>query len=93
MCELFGKDKDYFNAVYSDKQLDIEQGRLYSVTTKDEIKKSAGVFIDQMTSFIVMLLIAGSVIFCVVMYLMMSVMIDRSSFGISLIKIFGYRPK
>ena len=93
MCELFGKDKDYFNAVYSDKQLDIEQGRLYSVTTKDEIKKSAGVFIDQMTSFIVMLLAAGSVIFCVVMYLMMSVMIDRSSFGISLIKIFGYRPK
>ena len=93
MCELFGKDKDYFNAVYSDKQLDIEQGRLYSVTTKDEIKKSAGVFIDQMTSFIVMLLVAGSVIFCVVMYLMMSVMIDRSSFGISLIKIFGYRPK
>jgi len=93
MCELFGKDKDHFNAVYSDKQLDIEQGRLYSVTTKDEIKKSAGVFIDQMTSFIVMLLAAGSVIFCVVMYLMMSVMIDRSSFGISLIKIFGYRPK
>ena len=93
MCELFGKDKDHFNAVYSDKQLDIEQGRLYSVTTKDEIKKSAGVFIDQMTSFIVMLLVAGSVIFCVVMYLMMSVMIDRSSFGISLIKIFGYRPK
>lgn len=93
MCELFGRDKDYFNAVYSDKQLDIEQGRLYSVTTKEEIKKSAGVFIDQMTSFIVMLLIAGSVIFCVVMYLMMGVMIDRSSFGISLIKIFGYRPK
>ncbi|SDB25627.1 putative ABC transport system permease protein [Ruminococcaceae bacterium FB2012] len=93
MCELFGRDKDYFNAVYSDKQLDIEQGRLYSVTTKDEIKKSAGVFIDQMSSFIAMLLIAGSVIFCVVMYLMMSVMIDRSRFGISLIKIFGYRPK
>jgi putative ABC transport system permease protein len=42
MCELFGRDKDYFNAVYSDKQLDIEQGRLYSVTTKEEIKKSAG---------------------------------------------------
>lgn len=93
MCELFGKDKDYFNAAYADHKLDIDEGRLYSITTKDEIKKSAGVFIDQMTSFIAMLLIAGSVIFCVVMYLMMGVMIDRSSFGISLIKIFGYRPK
>ena len=93
MCELFGRKADYYNAVYSDRELDIEEGRLYSVTTKDEIRKSAGVFIDQMTSFIAMLLIAGSVIFCVVMYLMMNVMIDRSSFGISLIKIFGYRPK
>ncbi len=93
MCELFGKQPDYYNAVYADRELDIDQGRLYSVTTKDEVRKSAGVFIDQMTSFIAMLLIAGSVIFCVVMYLMMSVMIDRSSFGISLIKIFGYRPK
>ena len=93
MRELFGRDEGYFNAVYSDRELDIDEGRLYSVTTRDEIKKSAGVFIDQMTSFIAMLLIAGSVIFCVVMYLMMGVMIDRSSFGISLIKIFGYRSK
>ena len=93
MRELFGKDKEHYNAVYSDKALDIDEGRLYSVTTKDEIKKSAGVFIEQMTGFIVMLIAAGSVIFCVVMYLMIGVMIDRSSFGISLIKIFGYRPK
>ncbi|MBR1562117.1 MAG: ABC transporter permease [Ruminococcus sp.] len=93
MRELFSKDSDYYNAVYSDKALDIDEGRLYSVTTKDEVKKSAGVFIEQMTGFIAMLIIAGSVIFCVVMYLMMGVMIDRSSFGISLIKIFGYRPK
>ena len=93
MRELFGKEDDYYNAVYSDKALEIDDGRLYSVTTKEEVKKSAGVFIDMMTGFIAMLLIAGSVIFCVVMYLMMGVMIDRSAFGISLIKIFGFRPK
>ena len=93
MRELFGESDDYYNALYSDKELDIDDGRLYSVTTYDEIEKSAGVFIEQMSSFIVMLITAGSVIFCVVMYLMMSVMIDRSSFGISLIKIFGFRPK
>ena len=93
MRELFDKDEDYFNVVYSDKELDIEKGRLYSITTKSDIEKSAGVFIDQMSSLIWTLVIAGSVIFCVVMYLMMNVMIDRSSYGISLIKIFGYRPK
>lgn len=93
MRELFGQDEDYFNVVYSDKELDIEKGRLYSITSKSDIEKSAGVFIDQMQSLIWTLIIAGSVIFCVVMFLMMNVMIDRSSYGISLIKIFGYRPK
>ncbi|MBR4554711.1 MAG: ABC transporter permease [Ruminococcus sp.] len=93
MRELFGKDEGYFNAVYSGKALDIDEGRLYSVTTKEDIRKSAGVFIDMMTSLIVILLAAGIIIFCVVMYLMLGVMIDRSAMGISLIKIFGYRPK
>ncbi|MBQ9609642.1 MAG: ABC transporter permease, partial [Lachnospiraceae bacterium] len=93
MRELFDVDEDYFNVVYSDKELDIENGRLYSITTKSDIEKSSGVFIDQMSGLVYTLIIAGSIIFCVVMYLMMNVMIDRSSYGISLIKIFGYRPK
>ncbi|SEH71978.1 putative ABC transport system permease protein [Ruminococcus flavefaciens] len=93
MRELFGQDEDYFNTVYSDKELDIDEGRLYSVTTKDDIERSASVFVKLMFSLVSTLIAAGSVIFCVVMYLMLGVMIDRSAMGISLIKIFGYRPK
>ena len=93
MRELFGEDDDYFNAVLSDKELDIDEGRIYSITTKDNIRKTASVFIDQMKPLMTTLFIAGSAIFCVVMYLMLGVMIDRSAFGISLIKIFGYRSK
>lgn len=93
MRELFGEEETYFNAVYSDEELDIKAGRLYSVTSKEDIKKSSAVFINIMMALIVILIVAGIVIFCVVMYLMMGVMIDRSSYGISLIKIFGYRPK
>ncbi|MCR5121964.1 MAG: FtsX-like permease family protein [Ruminococcus sp.] len=93
MRELFGEDEDYFNAVFSDRELDIDKGRLYSITSKTDIEKSAGVFVDQMGPLVYTMMIAGTVIFIVVMYLMMGVMIDRSSFGISLIKIFGYRPR
>lgn len=93
MRELFGQDEDYFNTVYSDNELDIDEGRLYSVTTKDDIERSASVFVKLMFSLVSTLVIAGTVIFCVVMYLMLGVMIDRSAMGISLIKIFGYRPK
>ncbi|MCR5143210.1 MAG: FtsX-like permease family protein, partial [Ruminococcus sp.] len=78
MRELFGESDDYYNAVFSDKELDIDSGRLYSVTTKADIEKSAGVFAEQMASMIYTMLIAGTVIFIVVMYLMMGVMIDRS---------------
>ena len=93
MRELFGEDEDYFNAVFSDRELDIDKGRLYSVTSRTDIEKSAGVYVEQMSSLVYMMVTAGTVIFIVVMYLMMGVMIDRSSFGISLIKIFGYRPR
>ena len=93
MRELFGQDEDYFNTVYSDGKLDIDDGRLYSVTTKEDVERSASVFVKLMFSLVSTLIIAGTVVFCVVMYLMLGVMIDRSAMGISLIKIFGYRPK
>lgn len=93
MRELFGQDEDYFNAVYSDRMLNIEEGRVYSVTTKEDITRGSSVFVELMFPLVITLIAAGSVIFCVVMYLMMGVMIDRAASGISLIKIFGYRPK
>ncbi len=91
MRELFGKDDDYYNMLLSDEKLDVDEGRVYSVTTKADIEKSASVFVDQMRGMFTMMITMSIIIFCVVMYLMMNVMIDRASFGISLVKIFGFR--
>lgn len=91
MRELFSESDDYYNVVFSDHALSIPSGRLYSVLTKSQVKKSSNIFITMMMPMIYTLITVSVVIFCVVMYLMMKVMIDRSSFGISLIKIFGYR--
>ena len=44
-----------------------------------------------MRGMFTMMITMSIIIFCVVMYLMMNVMIDRASFGISLVKIFGFR--
>ena len=93
MRELFKQDDDYYNMVLSDKPLDIDEGRIYSTTTKADVERSSKVFTELMTGMIVTLIGAAAVIFVVVMYLMMSVMIDRSSFGISLLKTFGYSRK
>lgn len=91
MRELFGQDDDYYNMLLSDSTLDIDEGRLYSVTTRNDIERSSAVFTEVMMPMVIMLSVVSAIIFCVVMYLMMNVMIDRSSFGISLVKIFGYR--
>ena len=91
--ELFDEPEDYFNVVFSDHALDVENGRLYATTTKTDVKKAAGIFSDIMQGMILTIGGVSVLIFIVVMYLMMKVMIDRSSFNIALIKIFGYRNK
>ncbi len=91
MRELFGQEDDYYNTVFSDKELDIDEGRLYSVTTRADIERASDVFIELMTPMIATLIGASAAIFFMVMFLMLNVMIDRASFGISLIKIFGFR--
>ncbi len=90
---LFREEEDYFNAVFSDRELDIAGGRLYSVTTKEDIKKAADIFIDQMLPMIIMMSAAAAVIFVVVMYLMMKMMLDKASFQVSLFKVFGFRSR
>lgn len=91
--ELFDEPEDYYNVVFSDHALDVETGRLYATTTKTDVKKAAGIFSDIMQGMILTIGGVSVLIFIVVMYLMMKVMIDRSSFNIALIKIFGYRNK
>lgn len=91
--ELFGAGSNEYNVVFADKDLGVDPARLYVTTTKADIESAAGIFADQMRSMVVMIVIISTLIFVVVMYLMMKVMIDRSAFSISLIKVFGFRTK
>ena len=93
MRDLFGEADDYYNMLVSDKDLGIDGGRVYSVTKRSDIENAAGIFVDQMMSLVVILIVVSVLIFIAVMYLMLNVMIDRAAFGISLVKIFGYRMK
>lgn len=91
MRELFGQDDDYYNMLLSDAPLDIDEGRIYSVTNRSDVERSSAVFTELMGPMVAVIILVSIIIFCVVMYLMMNVMIDRASMGISLVKIFGYR--
>ena len=93
MRDLFGVDDDYYNVVFSDHDLNIDPGRLYSVSSRADVEKAANIFSDLMYGMVFTMIIASAVIMAIVIYLMMKVMIDRSALGISLFKIFGYRKR
>ena len=93
MRELFGMPDQYYNAVFSDHDLGIDPGRLYSVSSKADIVKAADVFVNLMFSMVYAMIITSSVIMAIVMYLMMKVMLDHSAQSIALFKVFGYRRR
>lgn len=89
--DVFDAEEDEYNVLFSDSKLDIEEGRVLSVTTRSEIVDTAGIFVDQMMSLVIIMISISALIFVTVMYLMINVMIQRASTSISLVKIFGYR--
>ena len=90
MQELFGRSDDYYNTVFSDHALDIDTGLLYATVSRQNIEQASAVFTDLMMPMVILVSVLSVVIFLVVLYLMIKVMIDRASYSISLLKVFGY---
>lgn len=93
MRELFDQDDGYYNTVFSKDKLDIDEGRLYGIVSRDDILESSDTFLNMLMALIIILGCASLLIFVIVMYLMVKVMIDGASFSISLTKVFGYQKK
>lgn len=86
-------DKFYYNTVFSDKKLEFRHNMMLSEISKAEIKNGVEKFLTLMWGMIVMLIVVSMIIFVAVMYLLMKLEIDRSSFSISLLKAIGYPEK
>lgn len=93
MRDMMGESDDYYNVLFTDKKIDIDPGRVYTTISKDDVVNGASVFSSLMMPMVYTLSFSSAIIFCVVLYLMMKVMVDRSAYNISLIKVFGYKKK
>ncbi len=93
MRALFGRESGYYNMLLADGPLAVDAGRIYALTSRTDIERSAAIFTKLMMPMITMILLASFLIFFMVMYLMTGVMVNRASFGISLVKIFGFRTE
>ncbi len=93
MRSLFHEESDFYNVLFSDSPLEIDEKRLYTKLTKEEIITASLVFTEMMLPMITTLLIASIFLFILVIFLMSKVMVDRSIMNISLLKLFGYNDK
>lgn len=93
MRELLGEEDGQYNAVFADHALDIDPDRLLATTSRDDVSKSSGVFMDTMAPLIGVLMVSSAFIFVIVLYQMTKVMVDRSAQGIALMRLFGYRDR
>ena len=90
MRELNGADDEYYNTVISNDKIDIDSNMLLSVISRAELTKVGNKMNDLMMGMITSMIIMSIILFCCIMYLIIKMMIDRSLFSISLLKIFGY---
>lgn len=93
MRELFGQEADYYNTCFSNEALEIEDGRLLSVITRKDLAEAADLFVDQMFGTEMLLIVLSIMVLIITMYLLIKLMIEKSSFSISLMKVLGYHKK
>lgn len=86
-------DKYYYNTVFSNEKMKFGHNMLMAEVSKADMKSGAEKFMTLMWSMILMLIGVSVIIFIAVMYLLMKLEIDRSSFSVSLLKALGYSEK
>lgn len=90
MRKLSNVPDDYYNTIISNNKLDIDENMLLSLVSTKELSDVGNKMLDIMMNMLILMIVISVILFCCVMYLLMKIIIDRSSFSISLLKIFGY---
>lgn len=93
MRDTFNKSKDYFNTIFSDEKLDIDERRVASIITRDQLEEAAKQMYDFMEELYMMMIGASIIIFIIVMYQLLKMIVDKSEKSISMLKIFGYEDR
>ena len=93
MRHAFDEEDDSYNMILSDRALDIDQDSLSSKITKSDYIKVIDTFKSNQGGMVYSMILLSVVIFFAVLYLMMKIMIDRSTFSISMMSILGYSER
>jgi putative ABC transport system permease protein len=90
---LVNNEKDYFNGLFSNASLDINQDMIATVITPETMRGAGEQMLTAFSFMDAICLIAAVVIHLVLFVLLTKLVLDKNTHNVSLMKIFGYRQK
>ena len=91
--KMVGMKEYYYNGVFTDKKLKVEDKELATIINSSDMKKIAGQFMVNFKNLMPMIMSVALVIYLVVMYVLTKTIVDKYKESISYLRIFGYYDK
>jgi putative ABC transport system permease protein len=85
--------EDSYIGLFSTKELDIPDEKLSGTKSMSQLPEAMDEFMGQLISMVALMTIVSSVVALIILYLVTSLAIEENRNTISLLKVFGYRPR
>ena len=82
-----------YNMLLTHTPLAIDSDKVAVLTSKANLISSTSNLLGMISALTTVLIVVGMVVLVIVIYLLMNMIIEKSSINISMVKIFGYTPK
>jgi len=82
-----------YTSLLTHTTLDIDPDKVLSLATKSSVVGSANNMLSMLSMITGVMITIGMSVLIIVIYLLMNMILDKSSTNISMVKIFGYTPK
>lgn len=94
MRTVYDLESDYDNVFFSEQEQESDDlGTILTTIRKSDIEESGHALMDSMMLTVIVMLCAAVIVFVAVLYLLLKQAMEKSSFGISIMQIFGYGQK
>lgn len=90
---LLDQQKEMYNCIISDEELDIDEQFIAKQITRDDMLGAADQMIDSFATVLLFINIFSVVVYLVIMYIMTKLVIDKNALSISYMKVFGYEGR
>lgn len=90
MRKHFNMPNNYYNTLFSNKKIKVSDNVLINTISRTTVEKTAQSWLKDAKRYMIMFFIISVISFVLVTYLLMRNILDRATFGVSLVKVFGF---